>query len=162
MIEIIDNLFVGDDKTYEKIEDKSGWSVLRCCKEGPDGHRQLLGYKTPGAPKGKDYLSVRHKNLLALNMLDIDDPNFFSDEMINHGLDFIEERIKAGDKVLVACNQGRSRGPSMALMYMRRVGELPVGYRNGYRIFKTLYPKYDPGLGIEHYVKSHYNNLNKG
>lgn len=47
----------------------------------------------------------------------------------------------------------------MALMFMRRIGELPDGFRNGYRIFKTLYPKYDPGQGLLQFTKSHYNAL---
>jgi hypothetical protein len=159
MEETINRLYVGGDRDYEKLQGRAGWSFLRTCKEGPGGHRSLLGYTTLGAPKGANYLWIRRGNVMALNLLDLDDPAYISEEMVKKGLEFIDERLNAGDKVLVACNAGHSRGPSMALMYMRRIGELPDGFRNGYRIFKTLYPKYDPGQGMLHFVKSHYNAL---
>lgn len=162
MEEVLDHLWVGGDRDYEKLKDREGWSFLRTCKEGPGGHRFILGYNTLGAPKDKNYLSVRKGNTLALNLLDLDDPNFISTEMINKGLDFIGERLKAGDKVLVACNQGHSRGPSLAFMYLRRIGDLPDVFRQGFKNFKMLYPKYEPGQAILQYIRSHYSELKRG
>lgn len=104
MEEVINRLYVGGDKDYERLQSRPGWSFLRCCKEGPGGHRALLGYHTLAAPKGANYLWVRRGNVMALNLLDLDDPAYISEEMIKKGLDFIEERLNAGDKVLVACN----------------------------------------------------------
>lgn len=157
---IIDRLYVGGDIEYEKLKDKSGWSFLRCCKDGPSGHKDILGYKTLGAPKDKNYLFVqKNKHLMALNMLDLDDPNFFQEKMINKGLDFINERMNAGDKVLVACNQGISRGPSMAFMYLKKIHELPDSFVRAKKIFSTLYPKYNPGIGINSYVREHWKEL---
>ena len=160
-MEVYSNLFVGDDTAYEKLKDKSGWSFLRCCKEGPGGHRQLLGYTTLGAPKGPNYLWVKRGKVLALNLLDLDDPSFIDEGMVNKGLDFIDERLKAGDKVLVACNQGRSRGPTMAMMYLRRIHDLPDRFRLAFKIFKGIYHKYDPGQAMEQYAKSHWDSLGK-
>lgn len=161
-MEVYPNLFVGDDVAFQKLQGKPGWSFLRCCKEGPGGHRQLLGYSTLGAPKGTHYLWAKKGSVLALNLLDLSDPNFIDEGMVNRGLDFIEKRLNAGDKVLVACNQGLSRGPTMAMMYLRRIGDLPEGYRAAYKIFKTIYHKYDPGAGVQQYAKAHWNQLMKG
>lgn len=148
MEEIIPRLFVGSDKDYEKLQDRDGWSWVRCCKEGIGGHRQTLGYSTQGAPQGKNYLSVRKGHLLALNFIDPHDPAYISTELIQKGLDFISERIAAGDKVLVACNQGHSRGPTMALLYLRSIGEMPHSFGVSERIFSTLCPQYSPNQGM--------------
>lgn len=159
MEEIISKLYVGGDKDYEKLAGKDGWSFLRCCKEGPGGHRSTLGYTTLGAPKGKEYLVARRGKRLALNLIDLDDPNYISPEMINKGLDFIDERLKAGDKVLVACNQGHSRGPTVAMMYLRRIDELPDNFHSAEKIFRTLYPAYDPGQGMRQFARSYWRSL---
>lgn len=146
-------LYVGGDKDFEKIAHGSGWSALRCCKYGPGGHQQTLGYTTLAAPKGPNYLWVRKGNLLALNLLDLDDPFFISPEMMQKGLDFIDERLKAGDKILTACNEGRSRGPTTALLYLRRIGEMPYHFVSAERVFKTLYPPFLPGIGMRQFAK---------
>lgn len=156
---IIPRLYVGGDDEYKRVADRSGWSWLRTCKEGPGGHREVLGYSTLGAPQGDNYLTVRRGKHMALNMIDLDDPKFFRDELIQPGLKFIGERLSAGDKVLVACNQGHSRGPTTALMYLRAAGEMPYSFPRSERMFRTLYRKYDPALGIRKYAKTHWDQL---
>lgn len=161
MTNIINNLYVGNDADYEDVKENKDWYILRCCKDGPGSHRELLGYTTMAAPKGENYLFAKRGRVLALNFIDSDDPNFIPEKMVNKGIEFITEQIDKGHKVLVACNAGHSRGPSTALLYMRSVNELPDGFRSGYRIFHTLYPKYEPAQGIEHYLKIHYNDFKK-
>lgn len=145
---IIDRLWVGDDTGYEKIEGKPGWSILRCCKEGPGGHRQTLGYTTLGAPQGPNYLWVRRKNKLALNILDLEDPQMIPDKVIDKGLEFIKERMDAGDKVLVACNAGHSRSPSLVMLYLHSINELPQPFNRAKTIFKAIYEPFSPGHGM--------------
>ncbi len=158
--EIINRLWIGDDADYDKLKDKPGWSYLRCCKEGPGGHRDVLGYTTRAAPKGKDYFyTLPTENHMALNLIDADDPNYIRDEVIHPALKFIQERLDAGDKVLVACNAGISRSPSIVLMYLRHINDLPMGSHHGIAQFKKLYPKYNPNTGMLHYVRSSYSRL---
>lgn len=160
MEEIFDRVYVGGDADYAKAVLKDGWSVLRCCKYGQGGHQQILGYRTTAAPKGPHYLWAKQGDrLLALNMLDLDDPNFIDPKMIGTGLKFIKDRLEAGDKVLIACNQGRSRGPSMGMMFLRMIGELPYDYFHSDRIYKTLYPNFTPGIGMRQFVRTHWNAL---
>jgi hypothetical protein len=102
---------------------------------------------------------VRKGNLMALNLLDLDDPNFIPTEMIRKGLQFVHERLQAGDKVLIACNQGHSRGPTVALMYLRSIGEMPYHFIGAERVFRTLYPPYSPAQGIRQYARSHWDSL---
>lgn len=155
-MQIINGLYVGGDEEYQRVADSDGWSWLRCCKEGPGGHRDLLGYRTLGAPKNKDYLWVERGNLLALNLLDANDPNFIPQQLIHHGVEFIKNRIHAGDKVLAACNMGHSRGPTVALLYLRSIGEMPHSFVQSEHIFRTIYPKYSPGQGMRQFARSQW------
>ena len=153
-------LYIGDDNDFTKTEDKSGFSFVRCCKEGPGGHRALLGYKTVGAPKDSHYQYVIKGNILAINILDLDDPHFMPDDGIDHALEFIGKKLADGNNVLVACNQGHSRGPSVALLYLETIGEFRNDvFRNAEKVMKALYPKYDPGQGVEQYTKMKYAKL---
>lgn len=164
MEEVYDKLYVGSDYDYAMIAAKPGWSCLRCCKYGIGGHQDILGYTTLAAPKGPHYLWAQSKrkggdHLLALNMLDLDDPNFFDPGMIGLGLQYITDRIASGEKVLVACNKGKSRAPSMALMYLRSIGELPHHFIKAEDMFHTIYPEYEPGIGIRQFARSNWHEL---
>jgi hypothetical protein len=161
MEKIIDNLYVGDDADYERMKDKAGWSFLRCCKEGPGGHRATVGYMTQGAPKGPSYLSATTGHRTALNFIDANDPHFVPLEMVSKGLEFTDRRLAAGDKVLVACNAGYSRGPITALLYLRSIGELTGNFVASERVFRTLYPKYDPGIGVRQFARTHWDTFEK-
>jgi hypothetical protein len=157
MEEVYPRLWVGGDEDYHKVAKRDNWSILRACKYGPSGHRDILGYNTLAAPEGKHRLWVRKGNVLALNILDLDDPNFIDDEMIDTGLTFIKDELAKGKDVLVACNQGKSRGPSIVLAFMQSVGEFPYSFVWSERIFRTLYPNYDPAQGIRHYVRGRWS-----
>jgi hypothetical protein len=159
MEEIIPRLFEGNDEAYEKTKGRAGWSYLRAAKYGPGGHKEILGYSTPGAPPGKNYLWVRRGNLLALNILDLDDPEMIPEELIFKGLEFIDERMQAGDKVLVACNSGHSRSASLVLIYLRTIGEMPYPVGKAMKLFKKFYPPYSPSHGMEFHTRHLWNTL---
>jgi len=158
MEKIIDHLYVGDDNDNDYAASK-GWSILICAKDGPYGHRHMLGYTSMGAPKGKDYYFVQKGNRMALNLIDSDDPNMIPEQAINAGLDFIKKQIGEGKNVLVHCNAGHSRGPTTALMYLRMVGEMPSSFHQSETKFKTLYPKFDPNHGMEQFARYNWWNL---
>lgn len=157
MEHIIGSLYVGDDADYEKLKDRKGWAFLRCCKEGPGGHRETVGYDTLGAPKGSEYLAAASGNRLALNYIDANDPHFIPLEMVRKGLAFVDKQLSEGDKVLIACNMGHSRGPTTAMLYLRSIGELDGNFVSSERIFRTLYYKYAPGLGVRQFARSHWD-----
>jgi hypothetical protein len=164
MEEIYTRIYVGGDEDYLKVKGKDGWSFLRCAKYGPDGHKELLGYFTQGAPKNKHYYFYRkNKHLEALNLLDLPDPNMIPWECMKAGLDFVKERWDDGDKILIACNSGRSRGPSTGLAFLRSIGDMPHHFIKAENIYRTLYPHYSPGQGIRQKMKDWWdaplNNL---
>lgn len=156
MEKVLNGMWVGGDTDYNKIKDRPEFYALRCCKDGPGGHKETLGYNTRSAPKGPDYLAVVSGRRMALNYIDNDDPNYIPEEMIKKGLRYIDEQLKAGHKILVACNAGHSRGPTMAMLYMRSIGELPYNFAQGQRIFHGLYSHYDPDIGVHTFAKQHW------
>ena len=82
MEKVLNGMWVGGDTDYNKIKDRPEFYALRCCKDGPGGHKETLGYSTRSAPKGPDYLAVVSGRRMALNYIDNDDPNYIPEEMI--------------------------------------------------------------------------------
>lgn len=158
MENIIRGLWLGDDDDVKEAE-RRGYSILAACKEGPNGHRAMLGYTTQGAPKDHNYYFAQRGHWMALNLIDIDDPAWVPNEAIDAGLNFLKQEYESGRKIFVHCNAGRSRGPTIVMMYLRAIGELPHSFPRAERIFRTLYRKYDPGLGMRTHAKDRWEAL---
>jgi hypothetical protein len=158
MIEVYNNLFVGDQNDYEfNVSKQDGWAVVHACKE--PYHRQELGYRSLGAPKDHpEYLVARRGHRLLLNIVDANDPSFFAKEMISQALDFIDEALSSGQKVLVHCNQGESRSPSIALLYLAaRAGAIPKeSIDEAEKKFISLYPLYNPKPGLREHLRQNW------
>lgn len=159
MIEVYSNLFVGDEIDYElNVAAQEGWAVVQACKE--PYHRQALGYRGRRPPEGHhESLVARRGHRLILNMVDARDPALFPKEMIDAALDFIHEALDKGLKVLVHCDRGDSRAPSIALLYMAaRLGELPTeSLEAAEEKFRTLYPNYNPKPGIYGHLRQNWH-----
>lgn len=158
MIEVYENLFVGNQEDYELlVSGREGWAVIHACKE--PYHRQALGYKGRAAPKDHpEYLVARRENRLILNLVDVDNPAFFRKEMIAEALDFVDRALESGQRVLIHCNQGESRAPSIALLYMAaRRRTLPTeSLESAESCFRTLYPGYSPSKGIRGHLQEYW------
>lgn len=159
MREVYPGLFVGNERDYESsVAGKKGWAVVHACRE--PYHRQALGYSGRATRKNHpEYLVARRGNRLILNMIDVDNPTFFSKQMIDQALDFIDEALKKGLKVLVHCNLGESRSPSIALLYMAaRLHVLSIeSFEATEAQFRTLYPNYNPSLGIREHLRQNWH-----
>lgn len=158
MQEIIDRLWVGSDADVPEAK-RRGYARLTAAKDGPDGHREMLGYTTMGAPKDENYLFVRKGDHAAMNLIDIDDPEFISEKMILQGIEFAQEMWSKGKKILIHCNAGHSRGPTTAFLFMRSIGELPQPFNRAKKIFKALYEPWDPGHGMEFVARKMWNEI---
>ena len=165
MIEVHQNLFVGNQSDYDfEVSRQDGWAVVHACKD--PYHRRFLDYKGRGAPKDHpEYLLAKRGDRLALNIVDAHDPAFFSkDEMIIPALDFIDEALSRGLKVLVHCNLGESRGPSIALLYMAaRLGALPAeSLEAAEEKFRSIYPLYSPKFGLREHLRQNWRSYCDG
>ena len=150
MKEIYKNLWVGNEDDVVKAREK-GYAIVSACKDGISSHRQLLEYTSMGAPKGGEYLVARRPNHLYLNLIDGENPEFIPDKLINAALSFISEHLEKNRPVLVHCVEGKSRGPSIAMLWLVLNGLLPA--EGAFRKFKQLYPDYSPSAGIKIYTK---------
>ncbi|MCK4310011.1 MAG: dual specificity protein phosphatase family protein [Methanomicrobia archaeon] len=153
MIEILHNLYIGTQDDYEyTVKGKEGWFVVHACKE--PYHREALGYTGREAPKGHpEYLIAKRGNRLILNLIDPDDPQYVPKEIIDAALDFIEEGLMTGKKVLVHCNLGGSRSPGIGLLYMAIKGFIPnETSEKAEKEFQSIYPNYFPSRGIRMFL----------
>ena len=154
MYEVFPRLFVGNQMDYENVvrlidTPKPGWAVVHACKE--PYHRQALGYTGRGAPKEhEEYLFAFRGDRLCLNLVDVDSIDYVNKVLIEAALRFIGQSLDEGKKVLVHCNQGQSRGPSIALLYLGTVDPdfKGLGAADAMLKFQGIYPQYEPANGI--------------
>ena len=158
MIEIAENLYIGNELDYEKIvKSESGWAVVHACKE--PYHRQALGYTSRGAPKEHpEYLYAYRGELLILNIVDTQDSNYIRKEIIDKTMAFIDEKLNNGKKVLVHCNQGESRSTSIGLLYIAMYTDLipDSTFAEAENTYCVIYPRYNPKNGIRTFLMQNW------
>ncbi len=105
MKEIVKNLFIGSQDDYElQVKSQNNWFVIHACKE--PYHRQALGYTGRAASKDHpEYLIAKRKNRLILNLVDVDNPAYISELIIDEAIKNIVENVGKRN-VLLHCNQG--------------------------------------------------------
>lgn len=159
MIEVYKNLFVGSENDYFNIRNQSEWFVIHACK---NFHNQILGIrgmqKIPSSNPERNF-AIRD-NKLSLNLIDGDNyitlPQIYKDEIssiMNKAIDFIKENIEP-KKVLVHCNQGISRSPTIALLYLYKHTDLfkNLALDDAIKRFRGFYPHYNPKNGMVEYL----------
>lgn len=161
MIEIHPNLFVGAQSDEEGVRGKAGWFFVHACKE--PYHRIALGYSGRAASKDHpEYLMARRKGRIILNLVDVDNVNYIGTEIIDAALDAIHANIGVA-KVLVHCNLGQSRSPTIAFLYLTKHTDRFAGLGMGQAIaaFKQAYPTYNPARGIADYVRLNWDRYQR-
>jgi hypothetical protein len=158
MIEVYPGLFIGKqrDCPLHGGQLEVNWAVVHAY---PLCHRTALGYTSVFAPDGPEQHLARQEQHLLLNMLDAEQPEYYSKEqLIDPALAFIDEMRASGAQVLIHCEQGMSRSPSLTLLYLAtRLGALPTeSLAAAEAQFERLYPRYAPGYGIWSHVKHHW------
>jgi predicted protein tyrosine phosphatase len=161
VIEVSENLFVGNEGDYEHtVSKQTGWAVLHACKE--PYHRRLIGYTQRALPKEHpEYLFAERGHRLALNMIDGDDPRYTQHALIDRGISFIHKSLLDKTKILVHCNQGCSRSPSLGLVYLvSHTDTLPkTSLSEAEEVFRALYPAYQPMKGIRGYIEANWQRF---
>jgi predicted protein tyrosine phosphatase len=133
-------------------------AVVHACKE--PCHRQVIGGGAAVASGHPEYLAATRGLHLYLNMIDPPVP-LFKLEMFAAFFAFIDQHY-AARTVLIHCNQGLSRAPSLALLVMaKRLGLLPnENYAAARGVFEQQYP-YAPGAGIATFLAQHWDSLGR-
>jgi len=152
-----ERLKIGDDTDCQTGDE--GWSIVHACKH--PCHRDAVGYTNAPPTFHPHYLSKQEDNDLYLNMIDPEKP-LFQMEMFEDFFSFAVPRWKDGsDQLLIHCNQGRSRSPSLALLLLASHSEVvPDGsFFSAREQFEELYPTYRPSRGIELFLQNNWDEL---
>ena len=156
MFEVHARLFIGTERAcfFTRRDD---WAVIHACKS--PCHQKALGYKGSLPNNHPNYLTYERENHLFLNMIDPNEP-LFMPPLFLASLDFIEKHISER-KVLIHCNEGLSRSPSLALLYLAKRAEIISGksYGEAVKDFIKLFPSYRPGRGIVLYLQLNWKRL---
>lgn len=156
MIEVYPSLFVGAEADARTVLSTTGWYIVHACKE--PFHRQTLGYTGRAAPKNHpEYLIAERDCRLILNLVDAPDPAYIPKEIMNAAVDAIHQNISKS-KVLVHCNQGMSRSPTIALLYLlKHTEELSFeSLSDVLERFRVLYPAYNPAGGMAGFIEKYW------
>jgi protein-tyrosine phosphatase len=161
MIEVHPNLHVGSLHDCSRFPGP----IIHACKE--PCHRKAVGYNGKLPTDHPSYLSLRKPGHLYLNMIDPPTPLFHLPLFLD-ALDFIDEHLddasvggsRGTTPVLVHCNQGQSRAPSIALLWLATRTEMPsASFDQAAYAYRLLDPNYDPGTGIRLFLDQHWQEL---
>ena len=159
MKKIHSRIFVGNQEDFENnVIRRTNWYVVHACKE--PYHRNLLGYSGRAAPKNHpEYLYAKRPNALFLNLIDADDPKYIPKEIIDIALHKIDSESKMGRSILVHCNQGESRSPTIGILYLCAIGLYSEDdYLAAKKQFTRVYPEYNPANGMMLFAMKHWEN----
>lgn len=148
MIEVHPGLFVGDEADEFAIRGATGWFVVHACKE--PFHRNALNYTGRSVDKRHpEYLVAHRPGCVILNLIDAPDPQFVSSTVIAAAVQAIAANI-VRSKVLVHCNRGKSRAPTIALLYLALETSVfdECAYDEAIARFYQIYPPYAPAGGM--------------
>lgn len=135
---VADNLYVADMEGCKRIDDEA---IIHACK-----------YPCFKSVKSESNLFVC-KDDLYLNMIDPEKP-LFHNNLFEAALRFIHKNI-FHRKVVVHCNQGQSRSTTIAMLYLFK----DLVYSDAQDEFSELYPNYNPSLGIDTYMETHWSEF---
>jgi len=159
MEKVIDRIYSGGDEGVERAKARD-MSRVCACKDGPDGHRAMLGYTTLGAPQGSEYLYASRGHWFAMNVVDNDDPDMIANDIIFATIRWAKKEYDAGRTLYFHCNHGHERGPVTAMMFMRAIGEMPYPFTVAKRMMKGLYSKLDMrASGMMYKARELWNEL---
>lgn len=154
------NLFVGTIEDNNNL-DENDWAVVHATQTI---HYQIFGWnRTDNKPDKShpNYILYENDNHLSLNW--VDGPAYLykwsGPEVFIRILDFIDKWILE-KKVLVHCDQGLSRSPSLCLLYLaKRKGFLTnTSYSAAKTEFIKFYPSFNPN-GIEKYINQNWMEI---
>lgn len=145
------DLYCGDCEEYKSWNDIEV-NLIRN-KKGYKCHKSIVRWEGRGCPKNSPYYmyKIEEDTIFYANLLDTDDVKYITDELMDKIIDFIDKNIKKGEKVLVYCAQGKSRAPSICLLYLLKYNY--ISKDNYIKEFKKLYPEYEPLKGFVDYIE---------
>lgn len=160
MLRIANNVYVGNLEGLI-FTNKKDWAIIHASQRY---HYYVMGWDYKDHKPNKshtNYLHYQYKNEISLNWVDGRSElyDWVGVETFNNLLDFIEDRSKTL-KVFIHCDLGKSRSPTVGLLYLAKRTDIIPGfsYEIAYKKFKKIYPQYNPG-GIADYVSDNWDKI---
>lgn len=160
MMQIAENLYIGAMSDLRLIN--SEWACVHACKTA---HSQRLGYSKALPQSHPNYVMLEENNHLYVNWVDTPQAKYFDwprgAGVVNFErvLDFID-KWRPQAKVLVHCDQGQSRAPSVGLLYLaKRLEAIPAEtFDTAQQAFIEIYPGYQPS-GIADFLRGNWGEI---
>ena len=123
-------------------------------------HQRAVGYRGNLSKDHPHYLVLETDTDLYMNLIDPPVPLFMPASFISF-LSFARGHLDVGKNLLIHCNQGESRAPSLALLLLaKRFGQIQNDSYDGARAdFEELFAGYRPGRGIQKYLSDQWGDL---
>ncbi len=155
-VKIYNRLYIGSDN--ECFTKRDGWVTVHACKS--PCHQNAVGYRGSLPSNHPYYLVKEIENNLYLNMIDPPRPLFMMPLFANF-MKFVSVHWDGGKNVLIHCNKGESRAPSLALLFLaKHVGAINnESYIKAKQEFINIYPYYTPGEGIQIYLNTNWDKF---
>ena len=151
------NLYIGN-RDDSRVRTDPGWAVVNTAKTV---HCEIMGWGNVTPREHPNYLSFEEGQLLSFNWVDGKAflYNMSGPAAFIRAMDFID-RWSPEKSVLINCDQGQSRSPTVALLYLaKRLHVIPDGSFEEARVaFQSIYPSYSPS-GIADFVADHWNEI---
>lgn len=143
--QVHENLFIADIEECGKHTDAA---TIHACKH--PCYKNIVGKVEKDNP---NYLHFETPDDLYLNMID-GDYEYFNLEQFFIALIFINKNIKER-KVVIHCNKGVSRSPSIAMLYLFR--NKFDSFKKSQKEFENIYPEYNPSNGVEAFLNFNWD-----
>ena len=130
-------------------------------------HLKLHGWPHRADKTSPYYVIHETSKWISVNWVHSPNPQLFNFQnngvnIVKQVLAFIQKRHEENKKILVTCDQGLSRSPSIALLYLARISQtIPATtFFEAYNEFVKIYPLYQPGEGIKRIPHSSLGRTN--
>ena len=101
---------------------------------------------------------AKRENRLILNLVDVENPAYIAKEIMDEALQFIDQSLEAGKKVLVHCNQGMSRSPGIGLLYLASEGVIKNdSFQVALKEFEKIYPGINMAGGMRGFLEVNWD-----
>lgn len=159
MIQLQDTKIHVGTRDDSRIRGDPAWAVVNTAKTV---HVEAKGWSNAPPRDHPHYLAFEEGQFLSFNWVDgaARMYEWSGPEAFVRALDFIDKWYRTKE-ILINCDLGQSRSPSVALLYLaKRLQVIPGdSFANARAAFQGIYPGYMPS-GIADYVSAHWREIN--
>ena len=155
MRQIYERLYTGDLAAC--FEGAASWAVVHACR-----HPCFLRAVRRLGASSESLTHLEDGPNLYLDLVD-GPARCFSTSHFEAFLSFAGRHWSRGAGLLIHCNQGASRAPSLAMLFLaKHLEALPTGsYDEASAAFCQLLPGFSPGAGIRSFLREHWERLRR-